>query len=335
MKNQRFDSLDILKSIAIICVVLNHSLTSEEMLWIGGPFWIYMAVPIFLIISGFNMYRSIEKRNMTKMSDYFNKPYLWPKLVGILLPWLLAIFIISFYQIGINDWTIAKIIEEYIFRFGFTGGYYIAILLQFHILFPFLYKAFQKNRFYTSIGMVGGHLLFDYLVNIGPLSNITDIDRVYRVAIFRYLVFILAGIWLAAEPKNILNNAKRYYKLAIVSIVYIVMNSYTPIKFALFREWNWTALPVVFLAFAIVVLFMKNENQFIDNFLSRMGEHTYFIYVAQMLFFEIEASEYLRHTLVEQLNLPLLVPVALDVILCIIGGCVFSFLYSRSKLRGK
>lgn len=335
MKTTRLASLDSLKALSILFVILNHSLTGKEINQIGGAFWIYMAVPIFLIISGFNMYRSIEKRKMNKYPDYFNKDYLLPKLRQILIPWLLAIAIIAPYQSFNNHWTLIEIVERYLLRFGFTGGYYIAILLQFYVLFPFLYKSFQKNRLFTTIALVLVQLSFDYLVNMGPLAGVATIDRIYRIAILRYLVFISAGMWLASETEQILRQSWRFYVLALLSILFMVINSYTAMPLPLFAQWTRTSLPTVFYAFALVLLFMKNETYVTNRFLSDLGQRTYSIYIAQMLYFEIEASEFLRHSLAGNLNLPLIVPVAIDVLICVGAGYFFSFVFNRYKSATK
>ncbi|MDN6196053.1 MAG: acyltransferase family protein, partial [Atopostipes suicloacalis] len=49
----RIQSIDYLKAFAIVLVILTHALTKTQRLKIAGPFWISMAVPIFMIISGF------------------------------------------------------------------------------------------------------------------------------------------------------------------------------------------------------------------------------------------------------------------------------------------
>lgn len=65
----RVNQLDWLKAFAIIMVLITHTLQSlniySDALIIGRPFWIDMAVPIFMIISGFTFSMSAEKNNIS------------------------------------------------------------------------------------------------------------------------------------------------------------------------------------------------------------------------------------------------------------------------------
>ncbi len=61
-KEERIHSIDFLKGICILFVIITHSnFTDYQRLIFGFPFWIKMAVPIFMIMSGYTMYTSYEK----------------------------------------------------------------------------------------------------------------------------------------------------------------------------------------------------------------------------------------------------------------------------------
>lgn len=56
-ESKRLVAIDYMKAIAIMLVVITHTYqvrgTYKSLLLIGRPFWIDMAVPIFMILSGF------------------------------------------------------------------------------------------------------------------------------------------------------------------------------------------------------------------------------------------------------------------------------------------
>lgn len=59
---ERNNSLDFLKGISIIFIIITHfSWTNLERLSFGFPFWIDMAVPIFMLVSGYTQALSCEK----------------------------------------------------------------------------------------------------------------------------------------------------------------------------------------------------------------------------------------------------------------------------------
>lgn len=65
---ERNYAADILKGIGIVFVVITHfSWSSTERRIYLFPFWIDMAVPVFMIISGFAHSASFEKRHIEKI----------------------------------------------------------------------------------------------------------------------------------------------------------------------------------------------------------------------------------------------------------------------------
>ena len=58
----RYHSIDCLKGICIVFVVLTHyAWTEQQRLQLLFPFWIDMAVPVFMILSGFVFAKSFQK----------------------------------------------------------------------------------------------------------------------------------------------------------------------------------------------------------------------------------------------------------------------------------
>lgn len=72
--------IDFMKSIAILFVILIHSISLEQRNIIGGPYYILKAVPIFIIISGYNYANSYIKRDLN-IRECYNKNYLLKNLV--------------------------------------------------------------------------------------------------------------------------------------------------------------------------------------------------------------------------------------------------------------
>ena len=67
---QRDHFLDIAKGAAVILVIITHfSWTEEERLPYLFPFWVSMAVPVFMIISGYVGTASYEKKGIRTMAQ--------------------------------------------------------------------------------------------------------------------------------------------------------------------------------------------------------------------------------------------------------------------------
>lgn len=72
-ENQRNQLLDALKGICIIFVVITHFRWTEEMrLLLLFPFTIHMAVPIFMLISGYVYAASYTRNNVKELVQGWN-----------------------------------------------------------------------------------------------------------------------------------------------------------------------------------------------------------------------------------------------------------------------
>ncbi|MER2181244.1 MAG: acyltransferase family protein, partial [Desemzia incerta] len=64
-------NIDIMKGISILFVVIIHSLKDDTLRSIGGPFFILQAVPVFLIISGYNHSQSYTRSGIVSLKDFY------------------------------------------------------------------------------------------------------------------------------------------------------------------------------------------------------------------------------------------------------------------------
>lgn len=306
----RLDSIDYLKAIAILLVVITHTVSPEVNDMIGGPFWIDMAVPIFMILSGFTYSLSSDRHGISNFSQWFSWINLNNKLTRILLPYVITI------AIETVTFTIfaQKSFIELLYGF-FTGGwgpgsYYTPILIQLLVLFPMILLLFKKFPWLTVALSFGVHLGFDIVSNTLPVVN-----WLYRLMIFRYLAFIVSGIALYYYEVNILERKLVITMFALLSALYIWMCSYYGYIPWIFTKWNTTSLPTVFWAFGLVVLgfrYLNIESRFIlARTFGTIGKASYHIFLTQMVYFVFGLGKY---------------GVLMNIAICVIIGVVFYYL---------
>lgn len=97
-------AVDYLKCAAIILILITHSISDATRQLILGPFWIAMAVPVFMIISGFNFTASCERRKILSIRAWFTKENIIPKLKRILVPYTI-VYILEILIIAISGKT--------------------------------------------------------------------------------------------------------------------------------------------------------------------------------------------------------------------------------------
>ena len=88
--------IDILKGICIIFVVITHFDFKGNELRMFFPFWIDMAVPIFMIVSGYVYACSFTKKNIENLSEAYKLKNIVNKIIRYSIPFLIAFIVGEF-----------------------------------------------------------------------------------------------------------------------------------------------------------------------------------------------------------------------------------------------
>lgn len=227
----------------------------------------YGGVEIFMLVSGYGIYCSLEKEN--SLYQFYKKRFL-------------RIFPI-YYIIGITDSIIIfhDNFVSYLFRYttiGFwTNGcyadWYIPTVIILYLIAPFLKCLFDLRK--TYICFIGA-LLFILLSFF--LADGIFIDRAHYFMVYRVPAFIF-GMFCADWVKHGIDS-RYYYAAAIVGL---------PLFFYLYSRYqivyNYRFLSFLFLMPTIVlsaILLRHYANiQFINHTLSKMGKASLEIYLVQ------------------------------------------------------
>lgn len=288
-RTQRIVAIDYLKAMATILVILAHALTKSQRLKIAGPFWISMAVPIFMIISGFTNSLSADRSDRNSWQELYQKQRIKNGLKRILVPYFIIVsleYMIGFYQLlFLNTGPfIGFTFSDYLF-YLLTGGttpgsYYIPIMIQLILIFPLLLNFYRRSPNWALLFIGSFHFMFDFFANYLALPT-----RFYRLLIFRYLGFIILGIALYFSYEKV---QKLTQKMTVFSIIYILFYSFG-YRFKVFAKWPNTALPTAFWALTLVILAMeyleKQPRNSIAFLMSDIGKASYHIFLVQKLLF--------------------------------------------------
>ena len=253
-----------------------------------SPFFtmlINMAVPVFMIISGYNFAMS----NRKKTGGNLKKMYAWemikPKLIRFLVPFF-TVCLIEIVLLVIED---KHINPPRIFLLGAygPGSYYVPIMIQLLVIFPVIYKLVEKNA-RLGIALSGAaNLLFEIGVKI------FDMDKYYyRLNIGRYLLLIAFGCYLYLYPEH---RVKKYQLISmfLIGLGYIVAVFGFNWDIILFGYWKTTAMPIAFYIFPIIILLFRRYYHIklpgvIGNTLTWIGQASYHIFLVQMVYYHFE-----------------------------------------------
>lgn len=224
LNNKGYDPfIDFLKGLCIISVVLTHSIFYNWQNIIGFPFWGAQAVPIFLIIQSYHVFKKDEfKLNFVNI------------LRRIVLPFVVVqtVFVI---EILVRYFNGSGLLTTPIFNFIKSGGfgpgsYYFWIYLQFAlVLLPVCYLIQHIFNFKPYVWFLGFIFVSESTELLCSFINIEP--WIYRLLAFRYLFLIVGGVLWAKQGIAL---TKIGFILSLISVVCIYLFQY---KNLIFKPW--------------------------------------------------------------------------------------------------
>lgn len=317
--------INYLKALAIIFVIIHHyNFTQAQFLNPVFPYVIYMAIPIFMIVTGFVYAKSYFRHNFYSLKNCYKLKLILKRVLRLTLPFII-IFGIEYYfnlrglQERPNVWL------EFL-KGGsadYKGSYYYPVMLQIILIYPMLYllcKKFNHKGFFIVIFIeIIYNLLFYY-------SGINY--SVYRLQAFRYLTLLYSGIWFA---HNLNFKIKYRYLLLsfLVGIFFIYIACYKDYPTIPYNYPYWKLTSGLFILMYIFPIFYLLYEKFhhvyaknhITKFFEKIGQASWHIYLVQMVYY-IGLEKYII--------IPnMFIHIIINLIICIILGVLF---YGCEKL---
>lgn len=318
-KKKRIELIDYLKAICVLMVIITHYDWSDK----TTPFFtmlINMAVPVFMILSGYNFAMSNRKKTDGKLRQMYGWKMMKPKLERFLIPF----FTVCFIEIILLAMEGKNINPARIFLLGAygPGSYYVPVMLQLLIIFPIIYLLVDRNA-KLGIGLAAaGNLLFEIAVVL------TDMDvYYYRLCIGRYLLLIAFGCYLYLHPEKRVRGYQMLF-MFLIGFAYIVYALQMEQKVTLFEEdfvlfdyWATTAMPVAFYIFPIVILLFRRfyHSQIpgkAGELLIWIGKASYHIFLVQMVYYHFELGGKI-------MNAEWWIAVPFNILICVPIGLIF------------
>lgn len=311
--NKRNHNIDILKGITIIFVILLHSLPRDLLFSSGAPFHFWQAVPIFLLLAGYNTANSYKRRNYESLNEFYNFPFLYKKIERLIYPFLLVwvvqliVHFVLFNGLSVNELFISLISGGW----G-PGSYFVPIIIQATLILPLIYLLCKKNLTTMTITL----FIISLLVEVACL--LVDMpEGVYRLIVVRYLFALTLGVWLALNTKKL--NYKWLIPLAILSTVYITGVNYFDWVLIMEHFWLSQHAPSYFWTLMLIIVGLKLYQFKADNTISKLfvkiGQASYHIFLTQMVYFWSIAGLFSA--------LPLTAYVGISIIICVLLGLLF------------
>lgn len=189
---KRNNAIDVLKSLAIVSVILIHALPDSTLYTILAPYYIWQTVPVFIILFGYNSAQSFIRKGYSTLQDIMTLDYIMNKVKRLLLPfgfiWLLQIIVqLTYFD---RDPSLGLLFSFVKGGYG-PGSYFIPMILQASLLVPIIYSVM---RVHPTKWMIA--LFFISLVVELAAYQLDITGSLYRLLIIRHIFSLTLGVWL-------------------------------------------------------------------------------------------------------------------------------------------
>lgn len=300
LSGRYYKIIDILKGICILWVIMLHAIPAGEKIYkfLLMPFYAQLTIPFFMVISGFTNTLSYEK-----YENWYTFSKLWKKVKRFVIPFIPAL-VLELFVLGRPENLMIWLLQG---GYQMPGSYYIIIMIQLVLLFPciyaFYYQLHVKRKLPWIFGIV---VVFGFQCVYELFTYLIDLDvQIYRLLIFRYCVFLYAGIVLykvKKEHKIFWKGTVKFLPFGFLYIFLVGYMNWQPEILFRYSTWYRSAAPVICWVAPIAAYLIENGDAIVStlksdkvwNFISEkvqlIGQASYHIYIVQMLWFGLIVS---------------------------------------------
>lgn len=292
---QHYQQIDVVKGLAIISVILLHSLELGFRQNTYAAFHIGQAVPLFMILMGLNLGLATNGRRQ-EFSGLYTRLYFERRVDRLLVP-LLLIYLASFLagvawlwlthqnKIVINGYSLIGLLPV-----SGPGNYFVTLVLQSVLLLPLIGYFFQRRPLLTVLLLAVAEVLFLLLGNTVRLFD--ENNYLYSAALPRYFSAIALGLILSRLLVRPLRPGTLALALllAIGSAAYLFEVVYLNLQVPGIRaDWDTqNLLAFGYAAFVLLLLFKllpQRSNKPALRLLAALGKASYHIFLVQVVYF--------------------------------------------------
>lgn len=296
-----------------------------------------MAVPIFMVISGYVYYLSFQKNNIEHIESAYEISFLLPKVIRYTIPFLMVEAV---------DFICTSILHRFgyftdfnrnfaqflisVFRGGNgPGSYYFPIMIQFLFIYPFIYFSLKKYGTKGFVACFAVNALYEFYQRIYFVDG-----ELYRLLVFRYTSVIAFGSLLASKHKK---EIKIWDKVLafVVGVAFLFVEAYTSYSPKIIIYWTGTCFISTLYILPVCSFFFEKCRNVRIALLELVGKASFNIFLTQMVFFlyaggisgKLFASVRNQYVSIGLQNL-------FNILICLIIGILFYLMENRltSKL---
>lgn len=314
MKRNHF--LDALKGICVLFITATHyDFTDWNRLDYFFPFWIDMAVPVFMLISGYVATASFRRRNISTIEEAYALPIVLNKIFRYSIPFFLAWLIEVAYIIKMNGFhqvDLLFLLVHFVRGGDGAGAFYYPLMIQFVFVFPLIYFLIKSQGFFGVILAFLGTYAMEIAKSVYQMG-----ENTYCLLVFRYVFIIAIGVYLASEHYKV--RTVWSVVAVVVGFAFILATEYYGFQPLFLEYWTRTSLVGCLYIAPIVALGIRKLGEVKIPPLELLGRASYNIFLAQKIYYTHGRKFYDR---IPGERYDFIV----SMVICVVAGLCFYFL---------
>ncbi|MHA1457395.1 MAG: acyltransferase family protein [Promethearchaeota archaeon] len=328
-KPSSFFQVDVLKTLMIFLVIFDHTIPWDIKNNLGVALWERISIPVFLVIMGFNMGLSFQKKKNQSLYKLYSWKYFRHKIIRYLFPFIVLYFISSiiggiFYGASLQDIITGQWGTSYdtrhlfvgILPFWGPGNWFIPVIFGSIIIMPLLYKGFSGSTFRATVSLIICFLIeFSLQLFIHDALKSTNPDYVFLTwedyynallilySVFFYISAIGLGMWFSRNHD--IFNVRNWFLWLIfpLSLTYLIAYQFFDFRFIdeygvsfITGDYNFLVFPYSAFLFLIALKLLPSESKnWFSKGIKKISRSTYHILLTQILYFAIVVAIYGDH----------------------------------------
>ena len=277
MSNNRNTTVDFLKGVSTLMVLITHyAWIEEKRACFMFPYLIDMAVPVFMIVSGYVGVLSYRNHNVNSFSDAYKMKNIIRKAIRYTVPFVIIVaWQLLDPNVKINASGVLSHLRWFLNGTVGQGSYYYPILIQLIFIFPVIYFIIERNGkkglwICLIINATYELLKWSYGMN----------DECYRLIVFRYIFVIAVGVYASKHALNMIESIV----LTIIGGAFLGITTsglYIP---HIITSWTSTCFIAVMWIVPVTVWVIRNASIRLKP-IELIGRASYNIFWVQMIYY--------------------------------------------------
>ncbi|MFW9782613.1 MAG: acyltransferase [Candidatus Heimdallarchaeota archaeon] len=299
--------IDALKAVMIFLVIFDHMVSWGIKSNIGVALWERISIPVFLIIMGYNMGHSFNRREAQTLKQLYSKDYFKRKILRYIVPFLVLYAFSTLYGLIWYRFDITAMYQQQynpshglinlftgILPFWGPGNWFIPVLLQSILIIPLIYWGFKRKPILTLIlcFLVEITMQLTVFFIIGDITSWQEVHilNIFMTSTFFYLSAIGLGMWFSSGHKLESNRNLFMWFIYPISLVYIIAYQFFGFRYMIGNvpilrgDYHFLVFPYSAFLVLIVLKFLpqRSKNRFLKA-IALIGKSTYHILLIQIL----------------------------------------------------